>query len=307
MKKKMTIALAALLVLTMLAGCTATAAQDTQTGNPAAVVPENLDAEGVYQAMCQAVNGRVATSFTSQTQMGAKVSAMFMDMDASMTATTQVKLAQEPFAYHSATELEASFFGMDLNENIEVYFNTDASGLTSYFHLGDGDTWYRYQTALVPTDMLGQYRVTACTADWVPQGLTLQKVEDAYLLSCTYDAESALTAITSPFGELSLRDFDISGLSLAVTYWVDTETFLPSQIQIEYRGMSAVVADLFSKYAGKMMGGNAANFEADVQSYQETLSDLTYDAVEVPQVPQSALENSKDAKDFNFSDFMKKS
>lgn len=306
MKKKMTVILAALLALTLLAGCTATAAQESQTDVPA-VAPENLNAEDVYQAMCRAVAGRTATAFTSRTEMGAKVTAMLMNLDAEMTATTQVKLSGEPFALHSATALEASFFGMDLDENIEVYSMADDTGLTSYFHLDDGDTWYRYHTTMVPTDLLGQYQMTACTADWVPEGLTLGQTDGAYLLSCTYDAASILTAISSPFGELSLRDVDVTGLTLAVTYRVDAETFLPREIQIEYRGIGEVLGDLFSKYAGKMMGGNAANFEADVNSYRETLSDLTYETIEVPQVPQSALENSQDASDFNFWNLMKKS
>lgn len=306
MKKKMTMILAALLALTLLAGCAPATVQETQPDVPAAA-PENLTAQDVYQAMCQAVDGRTATSFTSRTEMGAKVSAMMMNMDARMTATTQVKLAGEPFAFHSATALEASFFGMDVNKNIEVYSATDDTGLTSYFSLGDGDAWYRYHTTMVPTDLLGQYQVTACTGDWVPEGMTLAQTEGAYLLNCTYNAEKILTAISSPFGELPLKDVDVSGMSLAVTYRVDSETFLPVEIEIEYRGMSAVIADLISKYAGKMMGGKISDLDADVQSYRETLSDLTYDQIEVPQVPQSALENSQDASDFNFWNFMKKS
>lgn len=306
MKKKMTMALSLLLAMTLITGCGAAPAQETQ-GDVPVVAPENLTAEDVYQAMCKAVDGRMATSFTSRTEAGAKISAMMMNMEAEMTATTQVKLSREPFAVHSSTALEATFAGMDLNKNVVIYSAAGDEGLTSYLHLGEEDTWYRHQTTLVPTDLLGQYQVTACTADWVPQGLTLSQAGDDYLLSCTYDADTLLTALTSPFGELSLRDLDVSNLSLQVSYRVDGTTFLPEEITIEYRGMSAVIADLVSKYAGELMGGKISKLEADVQSYRETLSGLTYEPVEVPQAPQSALENSKDVSDFNFWNLLKKS
>lgn len=312
MRRKCVSLIAALLALTMLAGCNKISSDDSAVNVFASGDSvESLDAEGIYEKMQQAVDGRLASAFTATTNMGAKMSAAVLSMEAELTAATDVKLTSEPFAFYSDTTLEASLFGADISESFQAYSRTDDGTSNSYFHVGSSDTWFHQQINAAPTDLLGQYSITGCPSGWVPQNLTLEEQtqivdsRNAYVLSCTFSAADVLSAISSPLGEISLDGMDLTGVQLATTYYVDSETFLPVRIETEYRGIGAVIGDLFNQYAAKMLGNMGTAVEAEVNSYREVLSGLTYGPVEVPLVPEEGVQNSKDAADFNILESLK--
>lgn len=308
MKKKMISLIAALLALTMLAGCGQMSAGES--GDSLTVmgteVPANLDAEGVFEAMKQAVDGRIATSFTSTTEMSADLTAAILSMGAEVSAVTDIRLCEEPFKFYSGTDLKASILGIKIDESLQIYSSRDDSGLTNYFHLDSADKWLRQKMTMVPEDLLGQYSVTSCDKNWKPENLALtSQTEDGYVLTATFSAEDVLTAMVSPFGELDLNKVDLTGIRLDTVYYVDASTFLPTKIEIAYRGFGEIFTDLFNKYAGEFFNTFGAKVNADVTTYKETLSDLRYDAAEIPQVPEAGVQNSTDVSQFNILEYIK--
>ena len=292
----------------MLVGCASPAAAEPVETVMSETV---LDADGLWTKMCQAVDGRTASAFTSTLEMGASVNTGLLPLDTSLTAVTEIALSREDSRYFGSTELKAKFFGKDLSGSFQVFAQEGTNGLDAYFHFVNADKWYSKHSTMVPTDLLGQYEITACTEKWMPKNLTLadtmQKINgtNAYVLTCSYAAEDMLKSISSPVGEISFDKIDISGLELRVTHYVDAQTYLPVQIEIQYQGIGAVIGNLISKYAGDLTGGMASSLEVDVTTYREVLSNLVYGPVEVPQVPAEGVQNSKDMAEFQFSDIMK--
>jgi len=294
----------------------------TACGNPASIEDESpnlpvvnteapdlaLDAAGVWEKMSQAVDGRLASSFTATTEMGAKMDTGFMALDTQVSAETDVKLSADPFCYYAATDLKASFFGKEITGAFQMYSQSDEKGLDTWFHMDQKDNWYHYHASMVPVDLLSQYEITGCSGKWVPKDLTMeeQTLDGAkvYVLTSDFKAEDVLTAISSPFGDIPFENVDISGLQLTTTYYVDSESFLPVRIEIQYRGMSEVIGDLISRYAGEMMGGKLASMNVEVNTYREVLSNLVYGAVEVPAVPEEGIQNSREVTDSNIMKYL---
>lgn len=309
MKKKMISLIAALLALTMLAGCSQMSAAESGETLPVmgTEVPVELDAQGVYDAMKKAVDGRLATSFTSTTEMSADLTAAILSMGAEVSAETQIRLCEDPFKFYSGSSVSASFFGVDIAESFQIYSSRDNSGLTNYFHIDSADKWLRQQLTMVPTDLLGQYAVTSCDGNWKPENLTLTgRMDNGYVLTCTFSAEDVLHAVVSPFGELSLDKVDLTGIRLDTIYYVDASTFLPTKIEIAYSGFGEIFTELFNKYAGQFFNTFGAKVNADVTTYREVLTDLCYDAAEVPQVPDAGVQNSSDVAQFNIMEYLQK-
>lgn len=307
MKRKMISLIAALLALTLLAGCSQMPTGESGDSLPVmgTDVQTELDAAGVYEAMQKAVDGRLATSFTSTTEMSADLNAAILSMGAEVSAVTDIRLCEEPFDFYSGSELSASVFGMNISESFQIYSSRDDSGLTNHFHIDSADKWLRQQLTMVPTDLLGQYAVTSCDGNWKPENLTLTgQTGDGYVLKGTFSAEDVLTAMVSPFGELSLDKVDLTGIRLDTVYYVDASTFLPTKIEIAYSGFGEIFTDLFNKYAGQFFNTFGAKVSADVTTYREVLSDLRYDAAEVPQVPEAGVQNSTDVAQFNIMEYL---
>lgn len=307
MRGRLTALIAVAMMLTVFGGCAAKespAPTDFITTMNTEPLKE-LDAPAVYEKMSEAVAGRCATSFTSTTDMGTNLTAGVVTMGAEVAAESDILLSEEPFCYHSDTKLRAVLFGAELAESFRVYSLRDDTGLTTYVHLDGADRWLRQRLTMVPTDLLGQYAVTRCDGNWKPENLTLAgRNEDGYVLKCTYSAEDVLHAITSPFGEISLENVDLSAVHLAVTYHIDAGTFLPTKAEIEYRGIGDVVSDVFNRYSGRIFGDFGAGMRAEVTTYREVLSDLRYDPVEVPAAPPEAAAESGEAADFNILEYI---
>ena len=307
MKRKMISLIAAVLALTMLAGCSQVSIGESGDSLPVmgTDIPAELDAEGIYEAMKKAVGGRLATSFTSTTEMSADLTAAFLSMGAEVSAVTEIRLCEEPFRFYSASTVSASCFGIDVDESFQIYSSRDNSGLSNYFHLDSADKWLHQKMTMVPTDLLGQYAVTACGGNWKPENLKLTaQTENGYVLTCSFSAEDMLTAVVSPFGELSLDKVDLTGIRLDTVYYVDASTFLPTKIEIAYSGFGEIFTDLCNKYAGQIFNTFGAKFQADVTTYRETLSDLHYDAADIPQVPEAGLQNSTDVAKINILEYL---
>ncbi len=308
MKQKIAAMLVAALTLSALTACGGV--QDASPVFSAGEAVETLDAQSLFLKMRQTINGRMATSLTDKVQIETKIGSGWLSAGAGLTAETQLRLNLEPFACYTSSQITASLMMVELSESVELYSARESQGLSNYYHREKGDTWYHQQITMVPTDLLGQYALTGCKEDWVPRDLTMESqtrlVEDreTYCLKCTYDAQKILSALSSPLGDISLNGLDLSEVKLETTYYVDVETFLPVRIEITYQGMEAVigdvVADLVQEYLGKSLN-------LQIGSYQEILSGIRYDEVEVPTVPEEAVENAREVKDFDILEFLKQS
>ena len=308
MYKKLFALVTAVSMFVSMSGCSASA-----TMEPASEVISDgiLDARGVWQKMCETVDGRIASSFTSTVEMNASMNAVFNTVETGLTAVTEIALSREPFRYCGRTELKANFFGQDLDGQFSVFAQRDAGGMDTYFHLLDAECWYSKHINLIPTDLLCQYEITTCVDKWTPDRLTLAEAtrnlggKEVYVLDSALPADDILKAIATPIGEIALENMSVTGLELQVTHYVDAVTFLPVQIEIQYQGIGAAMGDLFSKYAGRISGGLMSSVDVEVTTYRETLSNLVYEAVNVPCVPAEGVQNSKSISEFDFADILK--
>lgn len=311
MKQKIAAMLAAALTLSALTACGGVSDQQgAQPAFSAGEAVETLDAQSLFLKMRQTINGRLATSLTDKVEIETKVGTGWLSAGAGLTAETDVRLKQEPFACYTSSRITASLMMVELSESVELYSARENQGLSNYYHREKGDAWFHQQVTMVPTDLLGQYALTECKEDWVPRNLTLDsqtyliEERETYCLKCTYDAEGVLSALSSPLGDISLSGLDLSAVKLETTYYVNVETCLPVRIEIAYQGMSAVIGDVVADFVQDYLG---RSLDLQVGSYQETLSGIRYDEVEVPSAPDEAAEKAREVTDLDISEFLKQS
>lgn len=300
----------ALLMVVFAAGCSNTNTDVTPTETSDATgAPAVLDAASLYEKMQEATGGKMATSFTSTTEVGLAVDAGVISMDSGISASTNVKLSADPFALYSETELKASIMAFDLSQKFEVYSQTGDEGVTSYYHLDSADTWLHMRSNADVSKLLSQYAVTGL--NWTPNNLTLAEQtqilndREVYVLSCDFSAQDVLDAVRTPMGEFYLDGVDLSMLKLATVYYVDAATFLPVQIETEFDGIGEALGDKVSEYISQMLSDAGIRVDAEINAYREVLSGLTYDAVMVPTVPEEGAANSQDIADFDMTQVLK--
>ena len=84
-----------------------------------------------------------------------------------------------------------------------------------------------------------------------------------------------------------MSGLDMSALTVPMTMYIDTKTYLPVQMEMEIQGFDELLAGMMDE----LLGEDAASLgmEIEIGKVTAVCTDIGYDAVEVPAVPQEAL------------------
>ena len=303
MKKIVALALCLVMLLGLMSGC-----------------EKAMDLDTLIQKMDEAQKTVTATAMNAEMEMDMEMSITGMTMTMGMDMETEIKTKSDLSAMYMDMKMNVEAMGESEETEMEMYGVMEDGVMVSYVYEATSDTWIR-TTQENYGDMINQFAGLQQSLGQFPKELMTLAEEQVtvndracYALTVNMEGEQFQTYMSDYMGTMmsqltgtgeldeetmgSMDELDWSGMSAICVYHVDAETFLPLEMDMEIMGLGDVMNDLLGEL---MMGLDASElgemeFSIDVPTVKLAAYNVVYnEAVEVPAVPQEAVENAVDA------------
>lgn len=303
----------------VISGC---AAQDAQSPAPAPSAeapsaptaaptptpeptPEPITAAMVAKQMADATAGKNMSKTKGTTGFAMGITAEGETLELSTETVNEVVTVLEPYAAYTKTEVTSSFAGEETTEVTEVYMVMEDDVLVGYTYIVSADQWVKMPLDLDVDELITQTPEYNWMTEKPEDELVLDEGtknvggREAYVLRVTLTGEEmqkavgnsdALDSLTS----LGMGEMDISTLSVDTVFYVETESFLPIAFDMEINGLSDLMKEVMTASMGQ--GAEGLDLEFDVSPLRLSYSDIEYGPVEVPAVPEEAIQNAIEAE-----------
>ena len=245
---------------------------------------KNVEASGMSMDMTFAASYKTGEGEDAKTETVSY--SMLMDIRAS----------KEPFATYTLTSIGMDMAGFDMDIDVEVYILEENGTLVTYTnYLG---TWSRMDMEMTLEEYLSNSDAAdidtsdVWSGDSMPADMTLdpftQKLEgtEVYILRASLTADSIGDVIAGMGVDLGK---DADALTMPVVYYVDTQNYTVLRMEAEMQ----VLADALSASLAKSLLGDAEKAGELTLDIPTVVYDLTYGSVEIPALPQEALDQTQ--------------
>ena len=311
MKKIVALALCLVMVFGLMTGC-----------------QKAMDAKTVYQNMTEAMKAVTAQSADVEMDLEMKMSTMGMTMTIGMVMDMTSMAKSDLSSMYMDMNMEMKMLGETEEMKMEMYGAMEDSAMVYYTYDSTEDLWVKTSMDEY-ADMVNKLngmsmQLSDATSDSLFLAKLPETINDRKCYKLTEQIDGA--AIQEQMGdymfevlnqmtgaeeldeesmaqvEAVLKGLDWSKLSGSVVYYVDTESFLPVEMSVEILGMG----DVFNSAIGALMEQMAAEYEEyeeeipeisiDVPAFKISSKNMTYnDDVQIPELPQEAIDNAIDA------------
>ena len=307
MKRIVALALCLVMVLGLMTGC-----------------QKGMDAETVYQKMTEATKTVSAQGVDAVMDLEMKMSTMGMTMTIGMEMAMTVQAKADMSAMYMDMTMAMEALGQSEETRMEMYGTMEDGALVYYIYEGTEDLWVK-TTMDDFAEVMNQFTSVGQFTTGAKEILSLAKKQETingrkcYVLTEKIDG----AAIQEAFGdymtemlpqmtgseldeetaaqlETVMKELDWSKLDGSVVYYVDAETFLCQEMTAEILGMGDVFNDMIATLIGmaaeEYESEEIPEFSIEIPTFTISSKNMTYnDDVQVPTVPQEAIDNAVDA------------
>lgn len=230
---------------------------------------------------------------TMELDLELSVGAGGLSLDMGMDLTARMLMAFDPSRAYLDAVVSMEVLGRDISETMQIYAQSDGDTLTTYTHTDTGNFWKKATAALPDGEDGGNL-------DWLKakpvEELTLAEEtetvdgHETYALRCTVSGEELQKLLSAMGTAAQAEGVDLAALEVPAVFYIDTATFLPVRMELEIRGMEELAAGLVDQLLGDSLF--SLDLELEVGDVTVVFKDIGYDPVEVPQVPQEALDST---------------
>ena len=296
MKKIVALALVIVMVLGLMAGCG----------------EKPMDAATLVKKIDEATKNTTAMAFNMgmEFDLSIAVTGMTLDMGFDMDMVMEYNLDMS--AMHTAGTMTIEAMGMNEETGIESYMVKEGDKLISYTYSPEGELWMKTEEDLAEMQSSQEAMMDlALKFDDIPaEKMSLAEAQETvdgkscYVLTVNIDGammQESFGGIMSILGgeemeglDLSaLEDTDLSALNMVAVYYVDAATFCPVQIKMDIQGLGEVMNEVLGGLMGALLAGDESmELTIDVPKCAVTMTEMKYNDVQVPAVPQDALDNA---------------
>ncbi|MBQ2920163.1 MAG: hypothetical protein IJE58_03180 [Oscillospiraceae bacterium] len=306
MKKIVALSLCLIMVLGLLSGC-----------------EKAMDAKTLLQKMEEAGKNQTAMSGKMSMEMDMSMGITGITMTIGMDMNMDMAVDVEAGKLFADMDVTMELLGQTEEESMQLYGVRENDEMVMYAYEDTAETWIKTTQTQNLTEQYEQMLVLQLDPADVPEEcLSLAKAKEivdgktCYVLTMdmdgTYFNEMMKAAMQMSMGEMGemdeesmamLENADLSALNMTMVYYVDTKTFIPVQMTGEILGMGDVLNSMMAPMlaeAGGLMGDADVEVKIDVPVCKITLTDVVYGDVEVPDVPQEAIDNAIDADSLEY-------
>jgi len=269
-------------------------------------VKENVEAEnagdayGLVKAMADACQDKIMTKSTMdmELQMSIVLEGFAIDMDMAMTGDTYA--SEEPYMSYSDLVLNMTAMGENIVENTKSYTVVEDGKLVTYTYTDSIGQWAKEDTGMDAVSMKEQQMVSyefllnKAESDFVLDSeIYNMNGREAYKLSFTLTGEELQNSINGMAGmedlmaEAGMEDLDMSSLAVPTTYYVDAETYLIVGMEMSIEGMDEMLSDMMEELMAAE--GEEYSMSFKLGKCNMIYSNISYDPVEIPELPEEVL------------------
>lgn len=300
MKRRLFTLLMAAVMLLSLTACGKEAAPTTEPTTVPTTEPP-MDAQTLLANMTAAAESKPATTMKMEMDMdiGMDFTSMGMSMTMNMDMTMDMKMDSAAQTYYTDMDMNMSVMGEVMSEKMQTYVLSEDGTVVTYTYNETNGTWTRQETP----DALGQEDMTQFLKAFSADLLTLEENtqqlggREVYVLHGTMSGASedmdmsALEDILSGLGT-DVSGMDLSQIEVPVTMYVDAETFLIVQYEMEMAGMEEMMNVLIQSLLGSMEDTEELDMAITIEKFSMVAADIGYEKVEVPQVPAEGIQRA---------------
>lgn len=270
--------------------------------------PEKMTAKKLVEEMAAALEGKQVLQTTAEMAMevaqSVSIEGMSMEMETSMHNITETSISLEPYAAYAMSTATVDVMGESTTVDSEMYTVVEDDAVVYYMTDEVSGTWSRVDIGLTLDEMLamGSYTGYNWMTEKNEEELILEEEtelldgQEVYVLCCTLTGEEMQMALNGTSGledmlkEYNLEALDYSMLVVPSVFYVDTKTFRPIKIEMEIQGMGEMMNHLMSEIMGETAeeGMEGMDMTIDVSGVTAVYTNISYDPVEVPSVPEEA-------------------
>lgn len=322
MKKIVALALCLVMVIGLMTGC-----------------QKKMDADTLYQKMNEAMKAVTAQSMDMEMDLEMKVSSMGITMTMGLGMNGKIQAKADLSAMHMDMIVNMEAVGQSEEISMEAYMALEGDALTSYVYESESDTWVKstmsgFEELAVEAQKLAEE--LGLEENKMPKGtLTLAEEQitvndrkcyvltqqlggeelqsfmseymDMILTKAMEEAEEEPDAETQEAMEI-IKKLDWSKMSYNVVYHVDAETFMPLENEVELLGLGETMNGMIETLLAEAMvemDEEMPAFSVDFPTCKLVMKNMTYnEAVEIPAVPQEAIDNAIDADEMVEDEFV---
>ena len=301
MKKIVALALTVVMVLGLLAGCG----------------EKPMDVQTLAQKMDEVMKGVTAVAAQMGVEMDMTLGITGMSLTMGMDMDADMKYKMDMSAGYVKMKMGIDAMGQSEVMEVESYFTCEDGKHISYAYNADADAWVKSEEDAAEIQALQEQMmgVTMKFSEFPVENMTLAEEQETvdgkscYVLTVnadgTYMQEVMGTMMESLTGgalmeqdTAMLEQMDWSALGVSMTYHVDAATFLPVQMHAQVQGMGEMMNSLIADVmAEQMLGEGMEGLEMtiDIPAVTVSMTGMAYNDIEVPAVPQDAIDHAVDA------------
>ena len=226
-----------------------------------------------------------------------------MGADMSMPFNMKLELKQsanpDPFAGYTEGHINAEVLGQQIDSDIKVHTVIEDDHIINYNYTGMTDSWTRQDTGLGSADY-EEIMIKAPKVESTPEEMTLEEGtttlngKEVYVLHLNFtgdDIQDILSETGALGGMMDISEGFMSEITIPSISYVDTETFLPVQIEMTIEGMDKFINQMLTEEleaAGATEDDGTISVE--VTKCQMIMKNFSYEVPEIPEVPQEVFD-----------------
>ena len=308
MKKIVALVLCLVMVLGLMPGC-----------------QKAMDAKTLYQKMGEAMKAVTAQAMDAEIDMEMKMSSMGVTMNMGIDMDMKMQAKADFSAMYYDMNMAMNALGQSEEMKMEMYAAMEDGALVFYVYESTEDMWVKTVQDDYAEMINGLLAMEKEFTDVSTANLTLAKDQETvngrkcYVLTEQIDGAAVQAQMGDSMTQMLpqmvgteeldedtkaqmgavMENMDWAKLSGSCVYHVDAETFLPQQMSVEILGMGDVFNDMISTLMAELaveMDEENPAFSIEIPTCKVVPKNMTYnDAVQVPAVPQEAIDNAIDA------------
>ena len=308
MKKIVALALCLVMVLGLMTGC-----------------QKSMDAKTLYQKMGEAVKTVTAQAMDAELELEMKMSSMGVTMSMGIDMDMSMKAKADMSAMYVDMNMAMEALGQSEEMQMQMYAAMEDGAMVYYAYESTEDMWVRTVQADYAEMLNSLTGMQLQFTDVSEENLSMAKEQQTvngtkcYVLTEQIDGAAVqeqmgdymtqmlpqlagteeLDEETMAQLETMMESLDWTKLSGSSVYYVDAETFLPLEMSVEILGLGEVFNGMIQTLMGELMmelDEETPAFAIEIPTLKIVTRNMTYnDAVEIPAVPQEAIDNAIDA------------
>ncbi len=280
-----------LLLCLLLSGCETTPKEH-----------EKMTAKELVTEMYAAINEQEITyeaiDIGMDASFGTKTDGFSMSLGLLLDLELEQWISPEPFAGYRKGTMKLEALTQDYEYALEDYLLEEDGKIVSYSYNGMTDEWTKEESALAPSDYYNEYfsQVAHLEPDFENASLQEETVtlneKEAYVLLTECSGEDVKELLDN-LGFFEDFDFQVSvealkELKLPLSCYIDAETYLPLQIELEPTGMAELVKELFTSEIEFSEETTEEEYLTEVEECHLIIKDISFNHQEIPSVPENA-------------------